>query len=169
MKHLENWLEASEQRFDYGDILQEYDFQATGSIQCPECGAKSNTNGRAFRNAKQLSNFKCGACGVTKKISQWKCDCDRIWLKCPLHYGAAKFNCNDVNSIAKDALKRKRVCQDGGVDKPLPKRRGIGRDMNGFFDSIQRRGIIRLAPGSKLAIKFPKHVRTSGEVSVQHT
>ena len=134
------------------------------SLQCPTCSNEFPTKNLIVKSGSRFSNLRCSRCSEISLSKNWKCCCQKPWVKCHIHCIPPK--------AARDRTEMKNgreMSRDVGVDHPLPKRTAVHSENQHVQLAAEPRRPIGLDPGSKLAGKFPHHVKgylpTKGEVT----
>ena len=132
-------------------------------ISCPTCDHDLDDNRLSVHRDMSFSNLTCERCNVTCSSKFWLCQCGIAWTNCARHRPAAMRQKTEHISI-RQSLKRK-----FGEVKPYPTKRTAPHDYckassaKRLKQSLEPTGPpekrIRLAIGSKLALKFPHLVQ----------
>ena len=125
------------------------------SLFCPFCQHERPTKNLKLHSKSQTSNLLCETCCRVSYANKWSCKCGLRWQKCDVHE-------IQVCEVHQPRLKRKRHEDPRGCDEPMPKlRRQKHHACTPRVDASLAPEPIRVAlpPGSKLASRFPHHVK----------
>ena len=138
---------------------------AIESLSCPICDNDLETGRLALHRRQCFSNLTCKRCEITNSSRNWLCSCGVEWPKCPRHQPISKRP-KLSHTSRKHMLKRK-----WGESKPLPQTPSMPYNVMKTSSSKRMKVSleptlppvkrIRLATGSKLALKFPHLVQES--------
>ena len=135
-------------------------------IMYPECRESHRTKKLQLQVNIAFSGLACQCCRNVSLTSMWRCRCNILWYKCPIHVheNVMKAKLAARSSIGSSRKKREeRFDPERGVERQMPKRRKalVGFACNeavctGMQPIVP---IARLSPGSILAARCPHLVR----------
>ena len=126
-------------------------------IRCPSCQNPKSTKNLKLESKSQYANLLCEICCNVSFANTWSCECGLRWQKC----GSHEIHLNDPPT---SQPKRKRREDQRGCDEPMPKFRrqtqhGCKSRVPAQAPAATERIRVALNPHSKLAQRFPHHVK----------
>ena len=137
-------------------------------MACPGCNKRIEVNNLKLVRGAQFSSLTCPSCKQFTNSRFWTCDCHHLWHTCSLHVKVPHL-ANEPTQVglldsrrvqlSRGGLERKTKWIEKGVHQPLPRFRRI--EENVMIDGRGSRDYYRvsLPPGTKLALRFPHHVK----------
>ena len=140
-------------------------------IICPECSTQHNTFDMRLKVKTGFSCLKCKNkdCSKVTLSSMWRCRCNRLWTKCPVHVHEILVGRIRKIKGTKRCTKKGSTRAKRGTDAPMPVKRRALKDKGSNPhassqqvsepNSIVKSRVVRLKPGSILANRFPHLVQ----------
>jgi hypothetical protein len=132
-------------------------------VKCPSCNEEQSTKNHKLKGHAGHSQLKYQECNEVASTYEWLCACGIQWHKCGEHvheYKHDEFQTQqfDARMFSKfSARGRKRKLPEHGIDQPMPRRKGNEAMHFEGIEHVQNRPFLK--PGSKLASRFPRHVK----------
>ena len=88
-------------------------------ILCPACQTSQKVGSMKLRTATGFSKIKCKnkICNESRPSAQWRCRCQKLWIKCPLHL---HLKATAISRKKREATVKEKLLARYGVDRPLP-------------------------------------------------
>ena len=59
--------------------------EAAAYFQCPKCSHVESSSCKSFQTVDLDIKQKCNACLTSSNVVKWKCKCNTLWHRCPVH------------------------------------------------------------------------------------
>ena len=133
--------------------IDSVDDQPMENLKCPECNKQNPVKTLRIKDGVHFSNLKCRMCKVVGSSRRWNCACGVPWTRCRLHVLPVLAK---GSHMKEGSTSRKRKVP---IDHPLHAKRPHDVTAVVPLVSVPRRPIV-LVPGSRLAMRFPQHVKS---------
>ena len=134
----------------------------------PSCSETQRTTEYKLKGHVGFSQLKREVCNEVMSTDMWLCECGIQWHKCGKHVHSRffpkehlqvhdnKLGVKIIPKLSARGIKRKFPVH--GIDRPMPKKKGI--ETTHFEGAKQDWDRPFLEPHSKLAAKFPRLVKS---------
>ena len=130
--------------------------QHLDTLKCPTCTQSFQTKLLRINTGAHFPNLKCKTCGAIATSKSWACSCGMAWTKCRVHM----LTTYKKEARAEHELSRlKHKIAKVQVDHPLTIKRSNFDPTLDVQMVNEPMHCMALPPGSRLANRFPQHVK----------
>ena len=133
-------------------------------VKCTECYAVHKTKHRQLKVQVGSSCLACKICRNVNVTSKWRCRCQFLWYKCPVHVHEQVLNAKvkakvaSSNGSSRKRCRVERIDPERGAVCPMPRyRKALTGHARIEHVPCEKRAFIQ--EGSILAARFPHLVK----------